>query len=189
MSSKKRVLAVCGSTRSQSVNHLILNTIVDLYRENLEFNIYQGITDLPHFNPDVGDATVSSEVITFRSLIEDADAVLICTPEYIFSLPGSLKNALEWTVSTTIFSDKPAAIIVASGLGEKTFESLSLIMKTLGASMTDDTQLLIQGARAKVNKENNSFDPATTALLHQVMNGLIKIIDDRAHPPDHSSSG
>ena len=71
----------------------------------------------------------------FRKSIEEADAVLICTPEYVFSLPGILKNALEWTVSTTVFSDKPTALLTASSSGEKAHESLLLVMKTLGLSL------------------------------------------------------
>ncbi len=53
-------------------------------------------------------------VLAFRKQIAAADGVLICTPEYVFTLPGSLKNALEWCVSTTIFSQKPTGLITAS---------------------------------------------------------------------------
>lgn len=172
MSSKKKVLAICGSTRAQSVNHLILTTVKKLYKDIVDIDVFQKIIDLPHFNPDVDDLETTVEVVNFRRSIEQADGVLICTPEYVFSIPGVLKNALEWTVSTTIFSNKPVAIIVASGLGEKAFESLLLIMKTLGATMNDDAQLLIPGARSKFNLANNTVDPETLSNLHKLMNGF-----------------
>jgi chromate reductase, NAD(P)H dehydrogenase (quinone) len=170
---RKQVFAICGSTRTESVNHLILNTVAILYNEVLDLQIFTGLADLPHFNPDTGDETVSDKVQNLRSAIQGADGVLICTPEYVFSLPGSLKNALEWTVSTTVFSDKPTAIIVASSLGEKAFESLSLIMNTLGARMSDESKLLLQGVKGKINMKENRVNPDTLLRIKNVIDSLI----------------
>ena len=94
--------------------------------------IYRDLDKLPHFNPNLKDENNFPLIVkAFFEKIKNADGVLICTPEYVFSPPAVLKNALEWTVSETIFSYKPTALLVASGLGEKTFESLDLILKTL----------------------------------------------------------
>jgi NAD(P)H-dependent FMN reductase len=89
-------------------------------------------------------------------------------------LPGTLKNALEWTVSTTVFSDKPVAIIVASGLGEKTFESLNLIMRTLGARFGEQSTILIQGARAKLRSQTPDEDTRSNidALMKSLMDSI-----------------
>jgi NAD(P)H-dependent FMN reductase len=179
MMRRKKVLGICGSTRSESVNHLILTSIRNLYSDRLDIDIFHGIADLPHFNPDIDDSAITPEVVNFRAAIEQADGILICTPEYVFSIPGSLKNALEWAVSTTIFSDKPVATIVASSSGDKAFESLSLIMSTMGASMTNDTQLLLRGARSAFDKKNNHFKPATVTLFHNLMNSLIEIMFEK----------
>jgi NAD(P)H-dependent FMN reductase len=144
-----QIIAISGSVRKNSTNENILKHIASSF-ENLEFVFYNEIDKLPYFNPDLDkDGLLPQSVIDFRNAIKNADGVVICTPEYVFSLPGVLKNALEWTVSTTLFSNKPTAIIVASSAGEKTYESLSLIMQTLGASI-NNTKLLIKGARAKV---------------------------------------
>ena len=78
---------------------------------NFEFEIYAGIAALPHFNADLDDEGLPPSIENFPPRIEEAAGALICTPEYVFSLPGTLKNALDRTVSTTVFSDKPAAII------------------------------------------------------------------------------
>ena len=78
---------------------------------NFEVEIYAGIAALPYFNPDLDDEELPPCVENFPPRIEEAAGALICTPEYVFSLPGTLKNALDRTVSTTVFSDKPVAII------------------------------------------------------------------------------
>lgn len=158
---RKRILAISGSTRINSSNEMILRYIQEKYKEFLEIELYNGITDLPYFNPDVKDQELSPNVIEFRNKIQEADGVILCTPEYVFSLPGIIKNAIEWTVSTTVFSNKPVALIVASGLGEKAFESLKIIMKTIEAKFSDESTLLINGGRSKINNEGQITDQTT----------------------------
>ena len=113
--------------------------------------------------------------------IEAADGIIICTPEYVFSLPGVLKNALEWTVSTTIFSGKPAALIVASGQGEKAYEALILIMNTLGAKVGEYAKLLIPGARSKINTQGHISDELTAKELDRLIQALLETITDKQH--------
>lgn len=176
---KKKIFAISGSTRICSSNESILKIIAELYRECIDVEIFDGIATLPHFNPDTNDDSVEASVKDFRSKIEQADGVIICTPEYVFSLPGSLKNAIEWTVSTTVFSDKPAALIVASSLGEKAFESLILVMKTLGADIRD-SKLLIKGARSKLNEAGELCDASVLQEIHAVMKSFLTTVDDRS---------
>jgi NAD(P)H-dependent FMN reductase len=94
--------------------------------------------------------------------------VIICTPEYVFSLPGALKNAIEWTVSTTLFSEKPVALITASALGQKAHEALQLIMKTIYARFDEQTQLLISGVRAKI-KDTGIVDEGTLQQVRSLV--------------------
>ena len=174
---KKNVLAILGSNRKKSTNESILRVLGTLYNSAINMKIYEGIDQLPHFNPDVTDNDVSLEVSRFRAEIAAADGVIICTPEYVFSVPGSLKNALEWTVSTTVFSNKPTAIIVASGLGEKTYESPKLIMATLGVRMDDESAILIQGARARIHPDTGNFDDPTRTQVDRLMESFLKCMD------------
>ena len=167
--SRKKILAISGSTRAQSTNESILKVIAAMYHETLDVDIFTGIGALPHFNPDLVNENLPVTVKSFLDLIEHSDGVIICTPEYVFSLPGALKNAIEWTVSTTVFMDKPVAIIVASGLGEKAYESLILIMKTVGALIGEQSALLIQGARSKVNDLGQITDPSTFSHIGKLM--------------------
>lgn len=144
----KKILALSGSTRKNSSNLRLLQKIAALGAGRFEVSIFDEIDQLPHFNPDL---EAPAEVVEFRNRIEAADGLIICTPEYVFSLPGSLKNALEWCVSTTLFSDRSVGLITASASGEKGHESLQLIMSTLQARFKPDTTLLIRGIKGKIN--------------------------------------
>jgi NAD(P)H-dependent FMN reductase len=119
-------------------------------------------------------------ILNWHSKIESSQAVIFCTPEYVFSLPGALKNSIEWTVGTTLFSNKPVAVIVASGLGEKTFESLLLIMKTIEAKIDGSGQLLISGARSIINEEGEINDQKVLNNLDALISGLLKNISQKA---------
>jgi NAD(P)H-dependent FMN reductase len=177
---KRKVLAISGSTRKDSANLQIIKAIACLASDRFDVEVYDGLAALPHFNPDKDtDENVPEIVKKFRNKIKNADGVLICTPEYIFSLPGSLKNAIEWTVSTTVFSDKPVALITASASGAKAHESLLLIMETVQAKFTPELQLLISGARAKLNSQGEISDEITlqniTRLVSNFVNALVTI--------------
>lgn len=173
---KKKLFAISGSTRTNSTNEYILKAIGKLYSDELDVQIYTGIDDLPYFNPDLDkeDVEKPASVKAFREHIEQADVVIACTPEYVFSLPGSLKNALEWTVSTTVFSHKPFAFIVASASGKKAFESLNLIMETLLQEPVDkECKLLIHGGRGKINEAGEFTDEETLQKVKGVVDGLL----------------
>lgn len=162
---KKKLFAICGSTRAQSANLNILRYVAGILSNEYEFEIYDGLSDLPHFNPDLDKDRAPEIVEALRNKIKNAAGVLICTPEYVFSLPGALKNAIEWCVSTTIFSEKPVALITASASGAKAHESLQLIMKTIYADLRDETQLLIQGAKGKFDNDGKIKDDITAEQL------------------------
>lgn len=175
--SKKKLFAICGSTRAQSANLSIIQYVAGIVADQAEVEIYSDLAALPHFNPDLDKGRAPEIVEELRSKIEDADGIIICTPEYVFSLPGSLKNAIEWCVSTTIFSEKPVALITASASGAKAHESLQLVMKTIYADLREETQLLIQGAKGKVNDKGEITDENTALKLQMLASALVKHIN------------
>ena len=174
---KKRILGISGSTKSNSTNFFILKHLAEMFYDTLELNIFDGIDKLPHFNPDQDQENLPVKVKEFRDLIEKSDGVLFCTPEYVFSLPGSLKNAIEWNVSTTVFSNKPVAMIVAAASGEKAYNSLSLILTTIEAVLPDKSKLLIQGAKGKIDKDGIK-DATVKKHLQEVMISLLESINN-----------
>lgn len=165
--SKKRIFAICGSTRKDSVNLHIIQHIAATYPA-FDWVIFTGLDQLPHFNPDLDNEQLPAPVKDFRNNIEKADGVLICTPEYVFSLPGSLKNAIEWTVSTVLFTDKPTALITASSQGLKAYEALDSLMNTLGAK-TGKASLLIQAPKTKIAIDGKVTDEKTINDLNGLM--------------------
>lgn len=179
LTAKTKILAISGSSRSNSSNEKILRAIANLYNKGLDIRIYTFLNQLPYFDPDVTDENVPVQVKEFRELIEDADGIIICTPEYVFSIPAVLKNALEWTVSTTVFSYKPVSFIVASSSGEKAFESLDLIMRTLTqVPIPENVKLLIRGVRTILNEEGVIIDKNIMDQIKQLVNNLIKQIEN-----------
>jgi len=129
----KTIFAICGSTRNDSANARLIQAIGNFLPEDFVLNIWPNIDQIPHFNPDLdSDQQSAPEVVSsFRTVIKTADAILICTPEYAMGLPGSFKNALNWTVSSASLTKKPTWAIVAAVQGEKTFSSLESILQVL----------------------------------------------------------
>jgi len=162
---KKNVFVIIGSASSSSANSKLIDHIERLTIERWNLTIYKDLKDLPHFNPELSINNTPPSVIEFRQLVEQADGVIICTPEYVFSIPSGLKNAIEWCVATTVFSDKPVGLITASASGVKGHEELQLIMKTIMAVFTEETTLLIQGVKGKVNEQGEIMEVATIAAL------------------------
>lgn len=161
----KNIIGICGSASQNSANLSLLKIIAELGKHDFKMEIIDDLTELPHFRTELTDQNVPKKIIDFRRKIENADGVILCTPEYVFSIPSGLKNMIEWSVSTTIFSDKPIGIITASASGEKGHEELQLIMKTVQADFTDETTLLIQGIKGKLNKEGQMSDEKTEIEL------------------------
>ncbi|KQO32648.1 FMN reductase [Flavobacterium sp. Leaf82] len=169
---KIKILAITGSTRKNSSNYKILKFIAEQINNSFEIEIFEDLDQIPHFNPDLDTENPPKEVEDFRNKINQADGIIICTPEYVFSLPGSLKNALEWCVSTTIFSNKKTGLITASASGEMAHEQLILIMQTLQAKLEDNTQLLIQGIRGKINEEGKIINEETEIALQKFISNF-----------------
>lgn len=176
MSRRINILGINGSASKNASNLAILKHLAA--KEHLNFNvtILDDLTLLPHFKTDLTKVNTPKEIIAFREQIEKADGVVICTPEYVFSIPSGLKNAIEWCVSTTVFSEKPVGLITASANGDKGHEELQLIMKTLQAKFTKATTLLVKGVKGKVNKEGEIIDEELKGELDEIINAFKELI-------------
>lgn len=169
MTTKKNIIGICGSASHNSGNLAILNYLTELGETEFNFTLIDNLTDLPHFRTELTDINVPEKINAIRKKIALADGIIICTPEYVFSIPSGLKNLIEWCVSTTVFSDKPIGLITASASGVKGHEELKLIMKTVQTIFTDETTLLIQGVKGKINSKNGVSDENTRAELFVFM--------------------
>ena len=170
----KHLFAISGSTKTNSSNEKILAFISDQFKEEANIEIYSCLKELPYFEPGLNEDQLPEKVKEFLSKINAADAILISTPEYVFSLPGILKNALEWTVASTVLSDKAVGIIVAAASGEKAFESLELIMSTLTqSSIVMERKLLIKGIGKYIDGSGQITDKNIKAQLISLTKHLL----------------
>ncbi len=177
-----RILAISGSLRASSTNTALVRAIAAMAPTGMDVTLYDGLGDLPHFSPDLDDEKSPAAVIQLRALLRAADGVLICTPEYAFGVPGSLKNALDWTVSSGDLNEKPVAAISASPLysgGDKAHASLLLTLTALGANVPDGGTLIIPGVKGKLDAAGAVSDPATARALGAVLDALACAIDAR----------
>lgn len=172
----KNVLAISGSLRDKSTNLTIIKNIAEMGGDKINISIYDDLAELPHFNPDADTNAPPEKVADLRRKIKECDGVLICTPEYVFSVPAALKNALEWTVSSADFHAKPTALITASSLGEKAHESLLLILKTIDADIGENAALLISHAQTKI-KNGVITDAETIEKLNLLIESFLHTIE------------
>lgn len=168
-SKKKKIIGICGSASQNSGNLSILKYIAESVKAEFDLEIIEDLSLFPHFRTELTDNNVPASIIDFRNKVSSADGILICTPEYVFSIPSGLKNIIEWCVSTTVFSDKPVGLITASASGEKGHEELKLIMKTIQADFTKDTTLLIRGIKGKISREGKITDEDTEAAIQKLV--------------------
>lgn len=114
-----RVLAVCGSLRKGSFNRALLDASLEIAKEaNLQIDFEVGEwRDFPVFDADLLEKGYPASVQKFRDQIAAADAVLFVSPEYNYSVPGGLKNAIDWASRAPAqpFNDKPYSVMGASG--------------------------------------------------------------------------
>ena len=172
------VLAICGSTRAASSNLNVIPAIARLASDRFSMQLYSGLEQLPQFNPDRDTEDVPAEVADLRKQLRAADGVLICTPEYAIGVPGALKNAIDWTVSSMEFSKKPAALITASLSGEKAHQSLLGTLLIIESRMTQDSQLLISAVRTKVGSDATITDQATREGVDKLIRSLVEMMGD-----------
>ena len=172
--SGKTILAISGSLRENSSNNAVINAAAGMVNCDVNFSVYKGLGSLPHFDDSKEPA---AEVLELRKLLQEADGVLICSPEYAFGVPGVLKNALDWTVSSGELVNKPLALITAATGGDKAHASLLLTFQALSARLTDETKLLIQFVRSKMDNKGQVNDEATLAAIRSVVNGLVTLIN------------
>lgn len=170
---KINILAISGSLRPGSSASAVLRIVGGLIPDEANFNIYNEIGKIPAFDDS---NQVPLEVADFINRITVADAVFFCIPEYAFGVPGALKNALDWTVASTAFSDKPVALITAASGGEKAHAALALSLTALGTKIKEETKLLIPFIRTKFNERGEIKDPDTLISIKLVIHSLLRTV-------------
>ena len=148
------VFAIAGSLRAGSSNVALVRVIADLAPSGVSVTIFDSLGELPMFSPDIDSDELPQAIVSFRAQIAAADAILLCTPEYAYGMPGSLKNALDWLVSSASLYRKPVAALSASPSsrgGDRALAWLRQTLTALDANVPEDASFSISIVREQIN--------------------------------------
>jgi chromate reductase len=174
-----KILAISGSLRAGSHNTSLLRAVAELAPAGVEVELWDGLRELPHYDQDLDLEPAPHAVTAFREAVAAADAVLIATPEYNHSIPGVLKNALDWASRphlTNPFRDKPVAVIGSSAGIFGAVWAQAEARKVLGAmgARVADVELPIGLAQEKLDADGNLVDGAVRAQLEAALGVLLE---------------
>src|SRR5690606_30087735 len=173
MSEKIKILGIAGSIRKQSFNRSALNEATKLVPENAEIEIFELDENLPGFNQDK-EQDPPAAIIDFKKKISEADALLFVTPEYNYSVPGILKNYIDWAsrpYGDNAFKGKPAAIMGAS-IGNiasaRAQYHLRQMFVFLDVTAVNQPEVMIGMAQNKFDDQGNLTDNDTKDFISKL---------------------
>ena len=172
------VLAISGSLRRDSNNTRLLRALREEAPEGVEVTIWDGLKQLPHYDADDDGVPGPPAVDAFRRLVRDADAVVFATPEYNSSIPGALKNALDWgsrPLATNAFRNKPVAVIASSAGAFGAVWAAAELRKVLGAmgARVAEVELAVGHAHEKFDADGRLADDDVRQGLRDALESLI----------------
>ena len=174
-----RILLISGSLRARSTNSALLRTAQACSPPGVEPALYEGLGDLPHFNPDDDPegGPVHPAVADMRSQIASADALLFCTPEYAGALPGSFKNLLDWTVGGGETYGTAVGWVNVSGIASPTgaagaHASLRAVLTYTGTDIVEPACVRISVARGAVGADGLIADAEVRAAAAGALSAL-----------------
>lgn len=171
-----RLLAISGSLRQRSYNSALLNAAAASCARTAEFVLWTGLGDIPPYSEDLEETPAS--VAELREQITRADAILIATPEYNGSIPGALKNALDWAsrpFAENCLRRKPVAVVGASTgmFGARWAQAdLRKVLRTIGASVLE-TELSLASAQDAFAPDGRLRKPQVAAELCSILSELL----------------
>jgi chromate reductase len=177
-----KVLGLCGSLRKNSFNLKLLNQAKGFasVAPAIDFEVFEALSEIPYFNPDLesGKATTTpASVAKLRQAVQSADRILIASPEYVHGVPGVLKNALDWIVSTGEMDGKIVGIWnLSSTPGEPVWvrDSLKEILNVMSGGRVRPGACVSTGAaKKKFDAQGEITDPLLLQQLEQAWETLI----------------
>jgi chromate reductase len=178
-----RILGISGSVRRESFNTRLLDAAAELLPEGVELEIWRGLKAVPPFDEDDEAGPAPAAVAELRELLAGADAVLFATPEYNGSVPGQLKNALDWASrppATSPLRNLPVAVVGASpgSFGAVWAQAdLRRILARIGARVLED-ELAVGNAVARFD-EGGRLDDAAREQLEEIVAALVDRVRSR----------
>ena len=175
------ILAISGSLRVASSNTAVLQALTTVAPADVMITLYDQLATLPYFNPDLDRETDTPppSVRELRARIGRADDILISSPEYAHGVPGVLKNALDWLVSSLEFPGKPMALINISPRSIYVQASLSEILTTMSATLVDDAAFSIALPRNRLDVAAMLADSAIAEALRTALDTFVRALSIR----------
>jgi chromate reductase len=176
MSNSIRILGIAGSLRRESYNRAALRAATQLVPEGATLETID-LDGIPVFNQDQ-DQNPPAKIVAFKQRIREADAILFVTPEYNYSVPGVLKNAIDWAsrpYGHSAWNGKPAAIMGASvgALGTARAQyHLRQILVFLNMFPINQPEVMIGNAAARFDTQGNLTDEPTKGFIRQLLQNL-----------------
>lgn len=168
------LLAISGSLRARSSNAELLRALGQIAPSRFEVRLYEGLGDLPHFNPDLdGDgAALPRPVAAFRQSVDGAAALVISSPEYAHGVPGALKNALDWLVSGPEIIYKPIGLLNASPRSTHAQAALAETLRTMSTVLVDEACIALPISGRGLDADAIVKDDALRARLQVALSAL-----------------
>ncbi len=138
-----RVVAISGSLRRLSSNGALVAAAARLAPQDIEVTVFESLSELPPFNPDLDQDGTPEAVNAFRQLLAGSDALLVSSPEYAHGVPGVLKNALDWVVGSGELVGKPVALVNASPRSTYAWNSLLETLTVMSARVIQEASVPI----------------------------------------------
>ena len=176
MKDKIKILAISGSLRASSSNTSILRATIKLAPENVEIALYDGLGNLPHFNPDLDNDEPPAIIQELRRELNNADGVIICTPEYAHNIPGSLKNLLDWNVSSSTLYHKPIAVIAT---GEYALNTLTEVLRMVDADISENATLFLPYSQSRIDADGHIKDTERRQSIKSLLDNFIQLINQK----------
>ena len=173
-----RVLAISGSLRRDSNNSALLRALREEAPAGVEVEVWDGLREIPPYDGDDDVVPCPAQVEAFRSLVRQADAVFFATPEYNSSIPGALKNALDWAsrqLATNAFRNKPVAVIGSSAGafgGVWAAAELRKVLGAMGARVTE-VEMAVGHAHDKLDETGELADHGIRDDLREALESLL----------------
>jgi len=164
-----QILAISGSLRTASTNTTLLKAAAALAPEDVTLNVYEGLGDLPHFNPDLDTDPPRAAVDEFRFLLRKSAGVIISSPEYAHGVPGVLKNALDWLVASGELYEKPVALFSASPRANYAQASLLETLTVMTARVVSGACLVLPLLGKNLDENGIVSDPDFSRTLRSAL--------------------
>ena len=163
-----KLLAIPGSIRTGSYNVALLRAMSELTSDDTTLTVYDGLNDIPIFNPNNADHDIPVAVADLMLKIKASDGVIISTPEYIYGISGVLKNLLDWLVSTGVLISKPvvSTSVSTQPLGAvRSHNALVLILHAMNAAVVVDGSMNVPRVNMKFDKDLHLIDDFTKQAI------------------------